>query len=39
MGAHFSPCGRFVSASVASVWTIADSDWSGNAMGSPCPGI
>ncbi|KAG0627581.1 hypothetical protein M758_2G212100 [Ceratodon purpureus] len=38
MGAHFSPCGRFLAACVACVLPMADSDRRGNATGSPCPG-
>jgi activator-of-BECN1-regulated-autophagy protein 1 len=38
MGAHFSPCGRFLAACVACVLPMADSDRRGNATGSTCPG-
>ncbi|XP_024386314.1 uncharacterized protein [Physcomitrium patens] len=39
MGAHFSPCGRFLAACVACVLPMADSDSRrGNTTGSPAPG-
>lgn len=39
MGAHFSPCGRFLAACVACVLPQMDSDSRrGNTTGSPGPG-